>query len=116
MLAIGGASWQEEWICHKISIRVFSIESALSIMWPKYWSFSFSISPSNEYLELFSFRIHWFDLFAVQGTLESSPASQLNPLLAGDTGHRGGLLAAVAFAHPEHAVWREEGTVSPVPH
>ena len=51
-----------------LKIRVFSYEWALHIMWPKYWSFSFSISPSNEYLELFSFRIHWFDLFAVQGT------------------------------------------------
>ena len=52
------------------SIRVFSNESALCIRWPKYWSFSFSISPSNEYLGLISFRIYWFDL-AVQGTLES---------------------------------------------
>ena len=50
------------------SIRVFSNESALRIRSPKYWSFSFSISPSNEYLELISFRIDWFDLLAVQGT------------------------------------------------
>ena len=55
------------------SIRVFSNESALHIRWPKYWSFSFSISPSNEYSGLISFRIDWFDLLAVQGTLESSP-------------------------------------------
>ena len=53
------------------SIRVFSNESALCISWPKYWSFSFSISPSNEYLGLISFRIDWFDLLAVQGTLKS---------------------------------------------
>ena len=53
------------------SIRVFSKESALHIMWPKYWSFSFSISPSNEYSGLISFRIDWFDLLAVQGTLKS---------------------------------------------
>ena len=53
------------------SIRVFSIELALSVMWPKYWSFSFSISPSNEYSGLISFRIAWFDLLAVQGTLKS---------------------------------------------
>ena len=53
------------------SIRGFSIESALHIRWPKYWSFSFSISPSNEYLGLISFRINWFDLLAVQGTLKS---------------------------------------------
>ena len=53
------------------SIRVFSNESALCISWPKYWSFSFSISPSNEYLGLISFRIDWVDLLAVQGTLKS---------------------------------------------
>ena len=53
------------------SIRVFSNESVLHIRWPKYWSFSFSISPSNEYSGLISFRIDWFDLLAVQGTLKS---------------------------------------------
>ena len=53
------------------SIRVFSNESALCIRWPKYWSFGFNISPSNEYSGLISFRIDWFDLFAVQGTLKS---------------------------------------------
>ena len=53
------------------SIRVFSNESALLIRWPKYWSFSFSISPSNEYSGLISFRIDWFDLLAVQGTYKS---------------------------------------------
>ena len=53
------------------SIRVFSNESALCIRWPKYWSFSFSISPSNEYSGLISFRIDWLDLLAVQGTLKS---------------------------------------------
>jgi len=53
------------------SIRVFSNESALPIRWRKYWSFSFSISPSNEYLGLISFRIDWFDHHAVQGTLKS---------------------------------------------
>ena len=52
------------------SIRVFSNESALCIRWPKYWSFSFSISSSNEYSGLISFRIDWFDIFAVQGTLK----------------------------------------------
>ena len=62
-------------LCHSLllrpsifpSIRVFSKESALCIRWPKYWSFSFSISPSNEYLGLISFRFDWFDLIAVQG-------------------------------------------------
>ena len=66
-------------LCHPLllppsifpSIRVFSNESALSIRWPKYWSFSFSISPSNEYSGLISFRIDWLDLVAVQGTLKS---------------------------------------------
>ena len=53
------------------SIRVFSSESVLCIRWPKYWSFSFSISPSNEYSGLISFRIDWFDLLAVQATLKS---------------------------------------------
>ena len=66
-------------LCHPLlllpsifpSIRVFSNESALCIKWPKYWSFSFSISPSNEYSELISFRMDWLDLLAVQGTLKS---------------------------------------------
>ena len=52
-------------------VRVFSNESVLRIRWPKYWSFSFSISPSNEYSGLISFRMDWLDLFAVQGTLKS---------------------------------------------
>ena len=52
------------------SIRVFTNEPALHIMWPKYWSFSFNISPSNEYSGMISFRIDWFDFLAVQGTLE----------------------------------------------
>ena len=65
-------------LCHPLlpisifpSIRVFSNESALRIRWPKYWSFSFSISPSNEYSGLISFRMDWLDLLAVQGTLKS---------------------------------------------
>ena len=53
------------------NIRVFSNESALRIRWPKYWSFSFNISPSNEYSGLISFRTDWLDLLAVQGTLKS---------------------------------------------
>ena len=52
-------------------IRVFSNESALCIRWPKYWSFSFNISPSNEHSGLISFRMNWMDLLAVQGTLKS---------------------------------------------
>ena len=65
-------------LCHPLllppsifpSIKVFSRESFLHIRWPKYWSFSFSISPSNEYSGLISFRIDWLDLLAVQGTLQ----------------------------------------------
>ena len=53
------------------SIRVFSNESVLHFRWPKYWNFSFSISPSNEYSGLFSFKMDWLDLLAVQGTLKS---------------------------------------------
>ena len=53
------------------SVRIFSNESVLCIMWPKYWSFSFSISPSSEYSGLISFRMDWLDLLAVQGTLKS---------------------------------------------
>ena len=60
------------------SIRVFSNESALHIRWPKYWSFSFSISPSNEYSGLISFRMDWLDLLAVQGTLKSLLQPQVN--------------------------------------
>ena len=63
------------------SIRVFSSESVLQIRWPKYCSFSFSISPSNEYSELISFRIDWFDLLAVQGdSQESSPTPQFKTI------------------------------------
>ena len=66
-------------LCHPLlllpsilpSIRVFSSESVLHIRWPKYWSFSFSSSPSNEYSGLISFRMDWLDLLAVQGTLKS---------------------------------------------
>ena len=66
-------------LCHPLlflpsispSIRGFSNEPALHVRWPKYWSFSFSLSPSNEYSGLISFRMDWFDIFAVQGTLKS---------------------------------------------
>ena len=66
-------------LCHPLlllpsifpSIRLFSNESALHIRWPKYWNFSFNISPYNEHLTLISFRMDWLDLLAVQGTLKS---------------------------------------------
>ena len=75
-------------LCHPLllfpsifpSIRVFSNESALCIRWPKYWSFSFNISPSNEYSGLISFRMDWLDLLAVQGTLKSSPTPQFKSI------------------------------------
>jgi len=84
-------------LCHPLllppsifpSIRVFSNESALRIRWPKYWSFSFNISPSNEYSGLISFRIDWFDLLAVQRTLRSC-------LLQHD-GSKGSILWCSAF-------------------
>ena len=62
------------------SIRVFSNESAFLIRWPKYWSYCFNISPSSEYSGLISFRIDWFDILAVQGTLESSPTPQFKSI------------------------------------
>ena len=62
------------------TIRVFSNESILRMRWPKYWSFSFNISPSNEHPGLISFRMDWLDLLAVQGTLKSSPTSQFKSI------------------------------------
>ena len=76
------------------SIRVFCNESAFRIRWPKYWSFSFSISPPNEYSGLISFRTDWFDLFVVQGSLKSllqhhsSEASILSAFLMVQLSHR----------------------------
>ena len=75
-------------LCHPLflqpsifpSIRVFSNESVLSIRWPKYWSFSFSISPSNEYSGLISSRIDWLDLLAVQWTQVSSPIPEFKSI------------------------------------
>ena len=75
-------------LCHPVfllpsifpSIRVFSHESALRIRWPKYWTFSFNISPSNEYSGLISFRMDWLDFLVVQGTLKSSPTPQFKSI------------------------------------
>ena len=75
-------------LCHPLlllppippSIRVFSNESTLCMQWPKYWSFSFSISPSSEHPGLISFRMDWLDLLAVQGTLKSSPTPQFKSI------------------------------------
>ena len=81
-------------LCHPLlllpsifpSIRVFSSESALLIKWLKYWTFSYSISPSSEYSGLISFRIDWFDLLAFQGTLESLPQHHSSKWLLGFSG------------------------------
>ena len=84
------------------SIRVFSSESVVFIRWPKYWSFSFSISPSNEHPGLISFRKDWLDLLSVQGTLKSllqhhsSKASIL----------RHSAFFMVQFSHPIHEYWK----------
>ena len=75
-------------LCHPLllppsifpNIRVFTNKSVLHIRWPKYWSFSFSISPSNEYLGLISFRINWLDLLAAQRTQEYSPTPQFESI------------------------------------
>ena len=75
-------------LCHPLlllplippSIRVLSKESTLPMRWPKYWSFNFNISPSNEYLGLISFRMDWLDLLAVQGTHKSSPTPQFKSI------------------------------------
>ena len=75
-------------LCHPLlllpsifpSIRIFSNELALQIKWPKYWSFSFSISPSSEYSGLISFKMDWLDLLAVRGTLKSSPTPQFKSI------------------------------------
>ena len=79
------------------SIKVFSKESVLRIRWPKYWSFSFSISPSNEYSGLTSFRIDWFNLLAVRGAPKSLPQHQSSKtsVLQGST------FFMVQLSHPE---------------
>ena len=86
-------------LCHPLlllpsviaSIRVFSNESVLPMRWPKYWSFSFSISPSNEYSGLISFRMDWLDLLAVQRTLKS---------LLQHHSSKASILQCSAFSHP----------------
>ena len=96
-------------LCHPLlllppippSIRVFSNESTLYIRWPKYWSFSFSISPSNEHPGLISFKMDWLHLLAVQGTLKSSPIPQFTSIYS----------LALSFLHsptltPIHDHWK----------
>ena len=78
------------------SIRVFSNESALHMRWPKYWSFSLSLSPSNEHPGLVSFRLYWLDLLAVQGTLKS--LFQHHSLKASDLRHSA--FYTVQLSHP----------------
>ena len=95
------------------SIRDFSKESALHIRWRKYWSFSFSISPSDEYSGLLSFRIDWFDLLAVQGTLKSflqnqSSKTSVLSLLYGPT------LTSIQDSWKKHVKGREVKSLSHV--
>ena len=93
-------------LCHPLlllpsifpSIRVFSNKSVLCIQWPNYWSFSFSISPSNEYSGLISFRIDWLDLLEVQGTLESSPTPQFKSI-------NSSVLIGCELAKPDQTFW-----------
>ena len=80
------------------SFRVFPNESPLRIMWSKYWSFSFSISPSNEYSELIAFQTDWFDLLAVQGTLKSLLQHHSSPQKASIFWHLA--LFIVQLSHP----------------
>ena len=105
-------------LCHPLlflpsifpSIKIFSSELALCIRWPKYWSFSFSISPSNEYSGSISFRIDWFDLFAVQGTLKSllqNHSSKASILQRSAWMHDTGCLGLVHWDDPEG--WYREG-------
>ena len=83
-------------LCHSLlllpsvfpNIRIFSSELALPIKWPKYWSFSFNISASNEYSRFISFRIDWFDLLAVWGTLKSSLAPQFENIWGKNRGYK----------------------------
>ena len=99
---------QSSWGRLKIfpSIRVFSKESVLRIRWPKYWSFSFHICPSNEYSGLISFRMDWFDLLAVQGTLKSSPTLHLKASIL-----RCSAFFTVQFSHPHVTT----GTIAHIP-
>ena len=97
-------------LCHPLlllpsilpSIKVFSNESALHIRWPKYWSFSFSISPSNEYSGLISSKIDWYGLLAVQGTLRSLP--QHHNLKASISRHSAFLIVQLSEGYHLH-IW-----------
>ena len=98
-------------LCHSLlllpsiflSIRVFSNELTLCIRWPKYWSFRFSISSSNEYSGLIFFRVHWFDLLAVQGTLKS---------LYQHHSSKGSILQCSAFFIIQHPYMTAEITIA----
>ena len=82
------------------SIRVFSGESALRIRWPKYWSFSFNISPSNEHPRLISFRMDWLDLLTIQGTLKT---------LLQHHSSKASILRHSAFLIVQHNYWKNHG-------
>ena len=88
------------------SIRGFSHELVLRIRWPKYWRFSFSISPSNEYSGLISFRMDWFDLLAVQGTLESSAIPQFKSINSSALSFLYFLFIS-PYVNPTYQLWSE---------
>ena len=116
-------------LCHPLlllppippSIRVFSDESALRMRWPKYWSFSFSISPSKEHPGLISFRMDWLDLLAVQGTLKSllqhhtskSSVLQCSAFFTIQLSHS--CMTAGRRTHPEHCAHQDPGERSSDP-
>ena len=98
-------------LCHSLlppsifpSIWVFASDSVLCIRWPKYWSFSFSISPSNEYSRLISFRIDWFDLHAVQGTLKSCQHHSLKASILWRSAFRVQLSYLYTYLNPKKSV------------
>ena len=110
-------------LCHPLlllpsvfsSIRIFSNKSALRIRWPKYWSFSFSTSPSNEYLGLISFRMDWFDILSVQGTLKSLlQLHNLKASVARQLGHRYQLLKKRNWSFPRVSKLNQDN-VSKIP-
>ena len=96
------------------SIRVFSSESVLCSRWPKYWSFSFSINPSNEYSGLISFRMGWLELLAVQGTQESSPTPQFKSINSSVLSFLYQLNILSCFIHLQKQSWRPDMSSFPL--
>ena len=107
-------------LCHPLllspsilpSIRVFSSQSVLCIRWPKYWSFSFNISPSNKHSGLISFRMDWLDLFAVQGTLKSLLQHHSSKVLI--LQHSAFFIVQLSHPHMTAGFFTTTGTLSPL--